>query len=70
MTLELFKIIFYKAFSWVGNIELPALFDFVEDDEVILVPVDVSLLAYSTLFFIVRIVLLERHFEFIDIVSQ
>ena len=40
MTLELLKIIFYKAFSWVGDIELPALFDFVEDDEVILVPVE------------------------------
>ena len=39
MTLELLKIIFYKAFSWVGDIEHPALFDFVEDDEVILVPV-------------------------------
>lgn len=31
---------------------------------------NVFLLAYSTLFFIVRIVFLERHFEFIDIVSQ
>ena len=29
VTLELFKTIFYKTFSWVGDIELPALFDFV-----------------------------------------
>jgi hypothetical protein len=29
VTLELFKIIFYKAFARVSDIELPAIFDFV-----------------------------------------
>ena len=40
MILELLKIVLYKTFTRVGNIERLALFDFVEDDEVILVPVE------------------------------
>ena len=38
MTLELLKIIFYKAFARVSDIELLAFTDFIEYHKVVLIP--------------------------------